>query len=136
MIALLLAGVAWAYPPELDPPEPPPPVPGECAQAHPVHEGDDFPAAMVDGQVAACSGVLMPNSRVAEFLAIESHATMVIRLYKIDTATLQDDVAKLRAEVVRLQKPTPWWRQPWAIAVQGAVIGSAATVLVVSAADR
>ena len=133
MIALLLAAAAMAS-------EPPPvpslaePVPGQCAAAHPMSEGDPLPPGILDGTITACSGVVVPTSQLADLLALKSHGELVRNLYTMDTANLEDRLAIANARIFDLEQPVPWIQRPhtqrWLGGAVGVILGSAITVVV------
>ena len=131
IVAIFLIGTAAA---ELPPaPEPTASISGECASAHALQEGDDCPPAIMDGTVVACSGVVVPTSRLGSLMIWEDHAKLVRSLYAVDMAQMDDSLNAANARIAELEKPVPWMARPttqrWIGVAGGIIVGSAATIV-------
>jgi hypothetical protein len=128
MITLIIGVALASDPPQL--PEPSQPVSGECFESHALEEGLPIPDDLVDGQVAACTAVVVPTSNLASLLAIRSYNEGLRDKYRLDTTSLEGEVANLNTELNRLNEPTPFFEQArtqkWIGVVEGVVIGIAA----------
>ena len=127
MMWLLLLGHAFAA----DPPPPPElssPVPGQCAQSYAIHEGVEAAAALFDGRVAACGGVVVPTSYLADMMAFRVYGEQVVDLYRIDTLALEEHGKDLQAQIETLNAPIPWHKTPsasrWIGRAEGLVVGA------------
>ena len=133
---MILAAYILVMPAAAELPSEPAPtveIPGECANAYPLQEGDSFPVGLVDGSVVSCSGVVVPTSRLGSLMLWEEHAKLVRKLYVVDMATMQDEIDTANAKISNLEQPVPWFERPstqrWIGVAAGVVLGSAATVI-------
>lgn len=116
------------------------PIPGECVSAHALQEGDDFPSAIVDGTVVACSGVVVPTSRLGSLMIWEDHAKLVRSLYAVDMAQMDDSLNAANARIAELEKPVPWMARPttqrWIGVAGGIIVGSASTIVAIQLREK
>lgn len=127
---MILASLAFAAdPPER--PKPPAPVPGECAKSIPVVVDTAIPSSLLSAAgKAACSGVLVPSSQLADLLATEVWADELDGRYRVDMASIE---VRLSAE----QAQSEWWKEqaerpkaePIALVGVGLIGGIGLTVL-------
>ena len=137
MILHLLLGAALAAEPP-PAPEPVEPTGGQCAKSYPFEEGSPLHPDVLDGDVASCSGVLVPTSTLANLLNQEAHARHLEELYRVDTSDLESDLRVQKAQNEALSRPVPWLSSPrgqrWVgrAEVVGVVIAIAATSVYIS----
>ena len=94
------------------------PVPGQCEKAIP----------MTASNVAACNGILMPTSWMADYEKKGVWADQVAAQYRLDTKLYELKIQGLQKEVEILSKPVPFWEKPIVWVTTGVILGTATVV--------
>ncbi len=104
-----------------EPPEKPKasdPVPGQCRQAIPMHNGD----------TTDCRGVLLPTSWLADYQKISSYTDLLSELYRIDTTALEYQLDLTKELLEEARKPVPLREKPALWTGIGIVVGGAIVI--------
>lgn len=109
-LTLIIAVAFGAEPPAL--PEPTEAISGQCAESYALQEASAIPPEIIDGQIVACGGVLIPTSEVADLINYRTYATALNRQYLLDTEDLESEIRVLQAENNALKQPSPWLHSP------------------------
>lgn len=121
MFAFLLLATALAEEPNLDKPEPPTPVEGECAEIYGLDLGGSLPTGLLDdADKAACSAIIVPISQYQDLLQVEIWGSYVANRYRLDVEmlTLQRDWYK-----EAYGKPVPLFQRPGVLLSIGTAVG-------------
>lgn len=97
------------------PPRPDLPAPsiGQCAEAVDLIPGEPVPAQLVDKDgLVACGAVAVPNSDMADLLAIEIRYEHLRDLYKLDTEQLEARADLYQDAYKDLSRTQNWWSRP------------------------
>ena len=111
MLLLFIVSTAYgAEPPDL--PEKLEASESQCIKSYAFEESVPIPKGVIDGQVAACSGVLIPTSDVADLVNYRTYSESLRELYRLDTQQLESEMAVLKAQNDALNQPVPWIKTP------------------------
>ncbi len=113
MIMLLLVGSAMALSPMPQRPAPPEKVEGECSSNFPISRGQSLPDEIAIPSVhAACSAVAVPLSDYSDLLATEQWAEALDRRYRLDIASLQQDISWYKSKLEEETNQKPFLERP------------------------
>ena len=113
MIMLFLVGSAMALSPMPQRPAPPEKVEGECSSNFPISRGPSLKDEIAIPSVhAACSAVAVPLSDYSDLLATAQWAKAINSRYKLDIASLQQDLDWYKAKLEEETKQKPFLERP------------------------
>lgn len=113
MMMLFLVGSVMALSPMPERPTPPDKIDGECSSNFPISRGQPLPGEIAISSVhASCSAVAVPLSDYSDLLSTEQWAEALESRYKLDIASLQQDLDWYKSKLEDETKQKPFLERP------------------------